>query len=207
MEKNGHIDDSFIGNFRFSKNKKLFYKIWWVVAFLFLSGMNIHCEYFPKKEQQIYNEETEIQGEKTKTTPYGLNLSRVDFTSVLEKPAIGFFFEEGCPVNGQENFVANKGGCVVRILGPCENLQEALIIAFLGKAVGENMISFADITIFAKIIDQSSVDWVLSELKKIVSNPTREYSNSKMFGDKIFNVEFTLHDLFPNSFRLVYNCA
>jgi len=148
------------------------------------------------------NEEQATNEEKTETLPNGLNMSRADIVTVLEKPAIGFSFEEGAPVNGQENFVANKGGSIVQLLGPSKNLQEASIIALLGNDAGENMTTLAMVIVFANVIDQSSVNWISSEFEKVASSPTKEYSNSKVFGDKIFKIQFTPSDFF-NSFSLI----
>ena len=155
-----------------------------------------------EKQPQAESEEKIISEYQTETIPNGLNLSRADITNVLEKPAIGFFFEEGAFVDGQENFVANKGGSIVQLLGPSENLQEVSIIALLGNDEGENMTSLVMVIGFANVIDQLSIDWISSEFEKVVSNPTSEHSNSKVFGDKIFKIQFTPTDFF-NSFSLV----
>ena len=155
-----------------------------------------------EEQPQTEIDEQATNEEKTEPIPNGLNMSRADIVTVLEKPAIGFSFEEGAPVNEQENFVANKGGSIVQLLGPSENLQEASIIALLGNDAGENMTTLAMVIGFANVIDQTSVDWISSEFEKVASSPTREYSNSKIFGDKIFKIQFTPSDYF-NSFSLI----
>ena len=162
----------------------------------------VKTEQVNEEQPQTEVNEQATNKEKTETIPSGLNLSRTDIVNVLEKPAIGFLFEKGAPVNGRENFVANKGGSVVQLIGPSENLQEVSTIALLGNDAGENMTSLAMVVGIANVIDQSSVDWISSEFEKVASNPTSEYSNSKIFGDKIFKIQFTPSDFF-NSFSLV----
>jgi energy-coupling factor transporter transmembrane protein EcfT len=121
--------------------------------------------------------------------------------AVIEEEITGLKFEEGTPVDGAENYVANKGGAVVQLLGPGDNLSGASIIALLGGDAGENMLTLAMVIGFSNVMDESSVDWISEKFQEVASNPTKEYSNSRIFGDKLFEVNFTPSDYF-NSFTL-----
>jgi len=136
----------------------------------------------------------------------GINLSRNEIISVFEKPALGFKFEEGAPVDGLENYVANKGAAVIQLLGPADNLAEVSIIALLSNDAGENMLTLATVIGFANVIDESSIEWISDEFGKVADNVSKQYDNSKVFNGRLFKVNFTPTDFF-NSFSLVVTPA
>lgn len=152
-------------------------------------------------EEVVSNEDVEPGNEEI-NNQNGINVSRYKIIGVFEKDELGFDFEKGAPIDGQDNYVATKGSVVMQLVGPSDNLKEASAIALLSNDVGENMISLATVIGFANIIDENSIDWVGQEFEKISKNPTEDYNNSRIFNDKMFEVIFMSTDAF-NSFTLV----
>ncbi len=185
-------------------------------AFLFLILVGVTAppteqpeETTPVPQEEItqpLQKEVEKQEPEKEIVEIGIGVSRKSIIDILEKPDIGFSFSEGTPVNGQENYVGQKGGNVVQLLGKANNLSEASIIALLGVDVGENMLSLVRVVSFANIIDSNSVDWVTNEFQKITADMTKSYSNTKVFDKKLFKVSFTPSPFF-NSFSLIVTPA
>lgn len=156
--------------------------------------------------QQLPQKEVEKEEPKKEIIESGIGVSRKSIMDILEKPALGFSFSEGEPANGKENYVAQEGANVIQLLGKADNLSEASIIALLGSDAGENLLSLTMIVGFANIIDNNSTDWITNEFQKIIANPTKSYSNTKVFDKNLFEISFSPSPAF-NLFSLIITPA
>lgn len=157
----------------------------------------------PATAQPQVSEETQVKeykgGEKEpkkEIIESGIGVSRKSIIDIYEKPALGFSFKEGAPTNGKDNYIATKEGHIIQLLGRSDNLSEASVIVFLNSDTEQNLLSFTRVVGFANIIDSNSVDWVTDEFLKATANPTKSYSNTKVFDEKLFKASFTPPSLF-----------
>ena len=150
--------------------------------------------------------EEEVSVTETEQKESGIGVTRELIIDVFEKPALGFSFSLGAPINGKENYVANKGGNIIQLLGNADNLSEASIIAVLGSDAEEDLLSLIMVVGFANTIDDNSVDWITNEFQKVTADMTKSYSNTKVFDKKLFKVSFAPSSFF-NSFSLIVTPA
>lgn len=118
----------------------------------------------------------------------GIGVSRDAIISVLEEPELGFSFSRSRNLSSEEQEVyrAERGGNVIQLSGPADNLSEV----FLGSFVEQNVVSLTRRLVFANVLDSNSTDWLNKQIEKASENPTKAYYNSKVFGQKLYRVSY-----------------
>lgn len=134
----------------------------------------------------------EYQKEQKNTKLEGIGISRQQMINVLNKPEIGFSFVEGTPIEGQSNFVGQRNGNVVQLIGPEDNLTEASITALINwESKNEDIVlNMIMVVGFANIIDESSYNWIVTEYEKFCKTPQNEYNNYKIFSENRFDISY-----------------
>ncbi len=82
---------------------------------------------------QVWANEAPAASTSPRASAKGMGIARADIQSKFQ--LLGFSFEQGAPVNGQENWIGeSKDNALVQLIGPRENLTQAAVTVFVSGA-------------------------------------------------------------------------
>lgn len=138
------------------------------------------------------------ESSEVKEKGVGIGVSRTEIINFMEKPALGFSFEKGLPIEGQECYVGKneKRACVIQVLGPNENLSQVSITALLGSNPGENLMSLLMVLALGNFVDCNSFYWIMESFQKVADYPSEPFSISKIFTQNKYKISFQRSELF-----------
>ena len=196
-----------------SKTKKVWYKRWWAITLFIFVGLIIIGGLLGDDPltsnnsipQQDNTQNNVVQSDQTITR--GIGISRSYLVEIFENPNLGYSFEKGVDVKGQDNYVGSSDVGTIQLIGPENDLSQASILIVLGSDVGSNVLAGVNLLGFANIIDEDSQDWVQQQFEIIGDNPNKEYKNSRIFNNKIYKISFTPIEGLGNLMTLVVEPA